>query len=115
MPTPEPDMPSISAGSANRSNVYLNEISLVIRESYPIQVAVFLSGNLPTPCHELHADIQPPDDENRIYVDVYTTVDPNLMCIQVLQALDTTIELGTFPSGHYTVWVNGEQIGEFDS
>lgn len=115
MPTPEPDMPSVSPDSANRGNIYLNEISLLIRESYPVQVAVYLSGNLPTPCHHLVTEIQAPDDKNRIFVEVYTTVDPNLMCIQVLKPLEETVELGTFPTGHYTVWVNGEQIGEFDS
>jgi len=115
MPTKEPGMlPAIPAGT-NRGNIYLDEISLILRESSPVQVAIYVSGSLPTPCHDFHADIQPPDEENRIFVELYSTSDPNVICIQVLEPLDTTIELGTFPAGKYSVWVNSEKIGEFDT
>ena len=56
-----------------------------------------------------------PDQENKILVDVYSVVDPDAVCTQVLEPFQAQIELGTFPSGHYTVWVNGELAGEFDS
>jgi hypothetical protein len=42
-------------------------------------------------------------------------VDPDLVCIQVVEPFDKSIDLGTYPGGHYTVWVNGEMIGEFDT
>jgi hypothetical protein len=35
------------------------------------------------------------------------------VCIQVLQAFESSINLGTYPDGTYTVWVNGELVGEF--
>jgi hypothetical protein len=57
----------------------------------------------------------PPDDQNQIQVEVYSVIDPEQMCIQVLEPLEANIGLGSFPSGHYTVFVNGEQVGEFDS
>jgi hypothetical protein len=98
-----------------RGNVYLDESTLVIRESFPPQISLSISGNLPTPCHSLRADISVPDQENKIAVDVYSVTDPNKACVQVLSPFEESIELGTFPSGHYTVWVNGEMVGEFDS
>jgi hypothetical protein len=87
----------------------------LIRESYPPQITLSLQGNLPTPCHNLRAKISEPDAENKINVEVYTVVDPNMMCTQVLKPFQETVELGTFPNGHYSVFVNGELVGEFDS
>jgi hypothetical protein len=98
-----------------RGNIFIEESGLMIRESYPPQISLNLSGNLPTPCHQFRADVSKPDAENRINVDVYTVVDPNMMCIQVLKEFSESINLGTYPSGHYSVWVNGESVGEFDS
>jgi hypothetical protein len=60
-------------------------------------------------------EIDPPDAENKIFVDVYSVTDPNQVCVQVLKPFEASIDLGTFPSGHYTVWVNGEMAGEFDT
>jgi hypothetical protein len=38
-----------------------------------------------------------------------------MMCTQILKPFQASIDLGTFPSGHYSVYVNGELAGEFDS
>jgi len=107
---PQPDEIKLSRG-----NIFIEEKGLLIRESYPPQIALEISGNLPTPCNLLRAVIAEPDAENKINVDVYTVVDPNMMCTQVLKPFSENMELGTFPSGHYSVWVNGELAGEFDS
>jgi len=107
---PQPDDIKLSRG-----NIFIEEKGLLIRESYPPQIALEISGNLPTPCNLLRAVIAEPDAENKINVDVYTVVDPNMMCTQVLKPFSENMELGTFPSGHYSVWVNGELAGEFDS
>ena len=119
MPAAEPDRnpfaPKPGDETLTRGHVFINETSLVIRESYPPQIFLSLSGDLPTPCHELRAEIAAPDSENKIVVNVYSVVDPNVVCTQVLKSFEEFIDLGTFPSGHYTVWVNGELAGEFDS
>lgn len=98
-----------------RGTVFLGESQLILRESFPVQVVLALGGELPTPCHQLRAIIEPPDAENKILVEAYTVVNPDLNCIQVLRPFQEMIELGTFPGGHYTVWVNETLIGEFDS
>ena len=119
IPTVEPNvnpfMPQPGDADLNRGNAYINEASLVIRESYPPQISLVLNGDLPTPCNQLRVEMQPPDQENKITVDVYSVSDPNRACVQVLEPFEETIDLGTFPSGHYSVWVNGEMAGEFDS
>lgn len=120
-PAPQRKQPEPSLGTnpkdANsiRGDVFLEEASLVIRESYPPQIALVLKGDLPTPCHQLRIHINPPDEENQIFVDVYSNVGIDTVCIQVIKPFEENINIGTFPVGHYTVLVNGEKVGEFDS
>ena len=98
-----------------RGNVFIQEFGLMIRESFPPQVSLAFSGELPTPCHQLRAVVSAPDEENKIIADVYSVVDPNMICTQVLKPFEANMDLGTFPTGHYTVWINGEMAGEFDT
>lgn len=114
-PSAMPYAPQPEDNSLTRGNIFIEEKGLIIRESYPPQIVLGMSGNLPNPCHQLRAVVSKPDAENKINVEAYTVVDPNLMCTEVLKPFSENIELGTFPSGHYTVWVNGELAGEFDS
>jgi hypothetical protein len=108
--SPKPDDADLTRGI-----VYVNQVELLIRESYPPQISIGVSGDLPTPCHQLRVKISKPDSENKISADFYSVVDSKKSCIQVLKSFQEYIDLGTFPSGHYTVWVNGELAGEFDA
>lgn len=96
-----------------RGRVTINESELLILESYPLQIVLELEGELPTPCHILRAEASEPDAQNRIQVELYSLSEPDVICIQVLQPFKTSINLGSFPDGTYTVWVNGELVGEF--
>ena len=101
------------AGPA-KGNVYLDSTEIVLRESYPVQAALVIRGSLPTPCHELKVEVSPPDDQSRILVSVYSVSDPNQVCIQVLEPFEETAELGLFTQGTFSVWVNGESVGEIE-
>ena len=114
-PVENPLSPQPGDSKLTRGNVFLQESGLVIRESYPPQISLKISGDLPTPCHQLRAEVIAPDTDNKIIVDVYSLVDPDQVCIQVIEPFEASIDLGTFPSGHYSVWVNGESVGEFDA
>jgi hypothetical protein len=116
METPEmPFAPNPDDINLSRGNVFITESELLIRESFPPQISLSLSGDLPTPCHELRVKVEEPDSENKINVEVYSVVDPDRVCIQVLEPFEANIDVGTFPGGHYTVWVNGDMVGEFDT
>ena len=119
MPTSQPSenplAPKPGDENLTRGSVFIHESSLVIRESFPPQVSLMFRGDLPTPCHDLRAIINPPDEENKIVVEVYTVVNPDVICAQVLQPFEESLDLGTFSAGHYTVWINGEMAGEFDT
>ena len=110
-----PYSPQPGDEALKRSGIFLDSTQVLILESFPVQIVLSLKGNLPDPCHQLRVVISQPDAQKRIAVDVYSVTDPDKVCVQVLAPLDANINLGSFPAGHYTVWVNGKQVGEFDA
>jgi hypothetical protein len=95
-----------------RGNVFIEESGVILMESFPVQAALLVSGSLPTPCHELRAKVSEPDKDNHIYIELFSLTDPNMACIQVLERFETSIPLGDYSGGSYTVFLNGEEVGE---
>ncbi len=98
-----------------RGEIYLDLAEILIMESYPVQISLHLAGNLPDPCHDLRVVIGQPDGEKRISVEVYSVADPMTICGAMLEPVGVSLNLGSFPAGHYRVLVNEEIIGEFDA
>lgn len=121
--TPLPSEPAANptqiAGPASdepeqiRGPAFIDQAELLIRESYPIQVDLRLRGSLPTPCATLRWSVGEPDEQGRIEVEAYSSQDAALACIQVLQEFEENLPLGAYSTGSYSVWLNGERIGEF--
>jgi hypothetical protein len=114
-PMPQPYAPQPDDTTLTRGAVYLDSEKIVVMESYPVQIMLVLKGSLPTPCNQLRVLVNLPDEQNRIQVDVYSVIDSTEICAQVLEPFDANIGLGSFLTGHYSVWVNGKSVGEFDS
>jgi len=95
--------------------VYISETQLHVMESYPVQVSLHVSGELPTPCHTFSYTIAEPNEKMEIHVDAYSLVEDGAICVQVIQPFDenVTIPMAGRADGFYTVWVNGEKVGEF--
>lgn len=117
LPSPEsPFAPQPGDAALQHGPVFLDATELLQLESYPVQIVVHLQGSLPSPCHQLRVKISGPDAQNQIQLEVYSRrADPNQACADVLSPIDEGIALGSFPTGKYTVWVNGVMIGEFNS
>jgi hypothetical protein len=98
-----------------QANAYVNDTQLLILESYPVQILLSVSGELPTPCHEFRYEISQPDAENQIFVEIYSVVEPGQVCVEVLEpfAENISVPVEDLPDGIYTVYVNGELVGEF--
>jgi len=96
--------------------VYVSSAELLIMESFPVQVRLHITGDLPTPCHSFHAEVSEPDTQNRIDVTAYSLYNPNLMCAQMLQPFDESVSvpMSGQADGTYTVYLNGELVGQFD-
>lgn len=112
---PSPLDPLPGEGSMDRGQVFVDETQLLVMESFPPQYLLQVSGSLPTPCHSVRASISEPDAQNQINVEVFSLVDPNLTCVQVLEPFQTGINLGSLPQGSYTVLLNGEQVAEIEA
>ena len=106
-PTPLP-------GEPVRDPVELRSAEILLLESFPVQVMLKVKVEMPTVCHELKWDVAKPDDQNRIIVDLYALGDPAALCVQMIGESEASIPLGSYASGEFTVWVNGEKVGEFE-
>ena len=69
-----------------------------------------INGSLRNPCYELRIVVLPPNEESRIDVDVYSVLSPDSICTQVLEPFETSVSLGTYTGGEYTVWANDEMV-----
>ena len=102
-------------GGSKGDPVYIDSADLLIMESYPVQVSLHILGNLPTPCHEFRSEVGQPDNQQRIRVSAWSESDLATICAQVLQTLDesVSIPMDGASDGTYSVWLNGEKVGEF--
>jgi hypothetical protein len=112
-PIPSPLEPIEGEEEMIRGEVFIDTQEILLMESFPVQVALLVRGSLPTPCHMLRAEVSAPDSQNNINVELWSLSEPDVVCVQVLQAFETSIPLGSYPEGDYTVYVNGEKAEEF--
>ena len=101
------DEPTTTLPIAGRFPVYLDSVEILLLESWPVQVRVVLRGSVPTPCYDLAYNLGEPDADGRITLSVFSTVDMDQVCTQVLHPFEQTIDVGSFTSGAYVLVVNG--------
>ncbi|MCC6146176.1 MAG: hypothetical protein IT308_01270 [Anaerolineaceae bacterium] len=101
-------------GSFKRALAAVEVVEIRRKESFPGQITLVVEGTLPTPCHQLRTKVHPPGEKNEINVEVYSLVDPAMICAQVLAPFEEQFELGSYPAGGYTVVVNGQERGRFE-
>jgi hypothetical protein len=96
-----------------RGGISVGTSKIIMMESFPVQVTLNVSGMLPTPCNMPRAEVTGPEENNTIYVEMWTLVEPDAVCIQVLQPFEVSIPLGSYESGTYTVILNDKEVGKF--
>ncbi|MCS6910752.1 MAG: hypothetical protein NZM11_09330 [Anaerolineales bacterium] len=114
-PVAEPDDPSAprpSDAALSRGQAFVDSYEVLTLETFPPQYRIRVKGTLPTPCHQLRMAVSPPDAAGNIEVEVYSVVDPNVTCAQVLQDFEHSVSLGNLPPGReYVVLVNDQPAG----
>ena len=120
LPTPAPvqgDNPYAPQGGDDamlRGDIRIDSASLASQP--PLEVLNFAYFQ-PTPCFHLRVEVGAPDSQNRVNVNAYAVTEKDKAC--TLMALSTplkaSLSLGSYPKGHYSVYVNGTKAGEFDS
>jgi hypothetical protein len=95
-----------------RSNVLTEEANVRRIGGGSNEYFLDIGGSLRNPCYELRIVVLPPDEESRIDVDVYAVLSPDSVCTQVLEPFEASVSLGRYTGGQYSVWVNGEKVGD---
>lgn len=108
----DPSAPRASDAALTRGEAFVDSYEVLTLESFPPQYRISVKGALPTPCHQLRMAVGKPDAAGKIDVEVYSVVDPNVNCAQVLQDFEHSVSLGDLPQGkEYVVLVNDQRAG----
>lgn len=113
-PHPEPYPPARGDESMVRSEVHIDSQEILTLQSFPPRFQLHVIGSLPTQCHKLRSVVYEPDEQNQIHVQIFSWVDPDMVCAQAPQTLDANIPLGSYASGSYRVFVNGAEVGQIN-
>ena len=106
--------PSNSGGPAppqdRRRLAHVTAVAFQVLESWPMQVIVEVSGELPDPCHELWWEVAVDGTTYDLEVwSVSPPADSDMACAAVIEPFTENVPLGGgFVSDDYTVIVNGE-------
>ncbi|MDQ5901574.1 MAG: inhibitor of cysteine peptidase [Patescibacteria group bacterium] len=90
----------------------VNEVEVILKESFPVEVDVLVKGDLPDGCTSLSEEISQRLIGNEFSVELKTMKlkDADVMCTQALVPFEKTISLENvvgIAAGDYTVNVNG--------
>jgi hypothetical protein len=110
--SPQPGDENLTRGPAT---VEIADSELLVMESFPVQIVASLQGYLPNPCHDLRAVVGSPDEQNTVHIEVYSVVDPEMMCIEVIEPFAVRLPLGSYQDATYRFFVNGELLGEVET
>ncbi len=97
-------------------DIKVDSASVSLAESQPPQVMVQINYFQPTPCYKLRIEPSGPDAKNQIDLKAYAVAEKDKACTLMALAtpLQASLNLGSLPKGHYTILLNGNQIGEID-
>ncbi|NLF65205.1 MAG: hypothetical protein GX579_11470, partial [Chloroflexi bacterium] len=88
--------------------VEIESVEILLLESFPVQVNVIVSGNLPNACWTLN-EPRPRREGNTFIVSLIASRLPDEVCTEALVPFDQVIPLDVvgLPAGTYSVTVNG--------
>lgn len=104
--TPPPT--TVADQEPQETQVSVESLEILLLESFPVQVNVIVSGNLPNGCSTLN-EPRPRREGNTFVINLVATQLPDEVCTQALVPFDQVIPLDVagLPAGTYTVSVNG--------
>ena len=108
VPNPRPPIPGNIDGE-----VTIVSADLRIMESFPIQVMLDVSGEKPTPCHEVFWTAE--DDGAVIHIEMISQVASDQVCAQVIEPFIVAVPLGSWEGEDREVVLNDDVIGSFQS
>lgn len=112
-----PYAPQTGDSDLMAGDITVDSASVFLAESQPQQLMVNFAYFQPTPCYQLRVEVSGPDADNQINLKAYAVAEKDKACTLMALAtpLQASLNLGSIPKGHYSVLLNGNQIGEIDS
>lgn len=104
-----PDLPP--TGTPSEGGVFINDVELLIMESFPVQVQALIQGDLADGCTSISGIETERDVEARRFtIRIETTRDDDAICTQALVPFEESVSLDVrgLPAGTYTVDAHGE-------
>ena len=115
-PDENPFEPQIEDVGRQIATVTITSVSLSELYDYsPPRSMLSLVGYMPSVCNELRVDIGAPDEDYNVFIEIYSLIDATIQCDNVFQQFETSILLGTYSPGRYSVYINGALMGDFVS
>jgi len=112
-----PYAPQAGDSELMAGDLNIDSSSVFLGESQPPQLLVNFAYFPPTPCYQLRVEVTGPDQQKQINLKAYGVAEKDKPCALMALAtpLQANLNLGSLPKGHYTVVLNGNQIGEVNS
>jgi hypothetical protein len=112
VPASDPQIPVTGGDPSTPGDVVIDSLAIRVSDSYPPQYQLEVKGTLPSSCHQLRTEVKMPTVRSEIHVQIYSVYDPYMVCAQAAKPFETSIPLGGYVRGSYTVFVNEKEVGE---
>ena len=105
--TPEPTKEPLTIELEKGERAMVEEVDILLLESFPLQVMASIRGQLPDGCTEIDEALVERPDDTTFLVRLITARPKDAMCTQALVPFDTNVPLDVYglPAGTYTVKV----------
>ncbi len=104
--SPNPDSPPEDTA---RVPILIDDVQVQLTRSIPAQATLIVNGTIQDGCEfPIVEEIQ--QGSNTVIVEIYRNVQTDVMCPMNIVPYESTIDLGTFEQGSYTVDVNGTLV-----
>jgi inhibitor of cysteine peptidase len=89
----------------SKQNVFVDDLQILIMESFPVQISVIVTGNLPDGCTSIVGSKAEMVDDTTFFISIFTERPEDMMCTMALVPFEESISLDVhgLPAGDYTV------------
>ncbi len=98
------------------AGVTITSVNLSERFDFtPPRALLGVIGYMPSVCNELRIEVNLPDEDYRVFVEIYSLINPDIECENVFQQFEAGVLFGMYSAGRYSVWINDDRVGDFVS
>ncbi len=109
-----------------RGTVKKHSYDLSILDTYPPSYDLIVTGQLPSSCHQLRAEVRLHDEPKANYISLvsdavaekidislYSVIDNNAACLRVIKPFNVGLFLERYSPAASSIWLNGMLLEEF--